>query len=219
MAKEKHLVIKELNNKILDEAYDKAVVKDLTYSDENKLLHRVLSNNPLNNNVDNVAMKIALIDVTNSTHLHQYKADINLLKLAEFISSKNLRFDERVKIGDESLVVDIAKNIGNKNLFSFASKYCFYHNAVVYKKDDYAKFDGIVKDCLPLYAQKYNICYKNKKITTSTLESLRQTFDYSSFNKIVKDILKDITTSNKIAKFDAVMWYYNRSEQNKQDNA
>ncbi len=136
MAKEKNLVIKDLNNKILDEAYDKAVVKDLTYSNENILLHRVLSNNPYNNDVDNVAMKIALIDVTNSTHLHQYKADINLLKLAEFISSKELRFDERVKIGDESLVVDIAKNIGIKNLFSFASKYCFYHNAMVYKKDD-----------------------------------------------------------------------------------
>lgn len=219
MAKEKNLVIKDLNNKILDEAYHKAVVKDHTYSDENKLIKNVLTRFPENNDVDIVAMKSALIDVTNSTHLHQYKADINLLELAEFITNKNLDFDNRVKRGDESLVVDIAKNIGNKNLFSFASKYCFYHNAMVYKKDDYAKFDGIVKDCLPLYAQKYNVSYKDKKITTGTLENLRKTFNYSAFNKIVKDVLKNITTSNKMAKFDAVMWYYNRSEQNKQDNA
>ena len=219
MAKEKNLVIKDLNNKILDEAYDKAVVKDHTYSNENKLIKDILLRFPDNNDVNIVAMKIALIDVTNSTHLHQYKTNINLLELAEFITNKNLNFDNRVKRGDESLVIDIAKNIGNINLFSFASKYCFYHNTMLYKKDDYAKFDGIVKDCLPLYAQKYNVNYKDKKLTTRTLENLRKTFNYSAFNKIVKDVLKNITTSNKIAKFDAVMWYYNRSKQNKENNA
>lgn len=219
MAKEKVFVIKDLNNKILDEAYDKAVVKDHTYSNENKLIKDVLLRFPDNNDVNIVAMKIALIDVTNSTHLHQYKTNINLLELAEFITNKNLDFDNRVKLGDESLVVDIAKNIGKINLFSFASKYCFYHNAMLYKKDDYAKFDGIVKGCLPLYAQKYNVSYKDEKITTKTLENLRKTFNYSAFNKIVKDVLKNITTSNKIAKFDAVMWYYNRSKQNKENNA
>ena len=218
MAKEKVLVIKDLNNKILDEAYDKAVIKDPTYSDENRLIKSVLTRFPKNNNVEIVAMKAALIDVTNSTHLHQYKADINLLELARLLTRPQLDFDNRVKHGDESLVVDIAKNIGNKNLFSFASKYCFYHNSMIYKKDDYAKFDGIVKDCLPLYAQKYNVLYKNKKITTGTLETLRKTFNYSDFNKIVKETLNGITTTNKIAKFDAVMWYYNRSEQNKKDN-
>ena len=219
MAKEKNLVIKDLNNKILDEAYDKAVVKDHTYSNENKLIKDVLLRFPDNNDVNIVAMKIALIDVTNSTHLHQYKTNINLLELAEFITNKNLDFDNRVKLGDESLVVDIAKNIGKINLFSFASKYCFYHNTMLYKKDDYAKFDGIVKDCLPLYAQKYNVSYKDEKLTTRTLENLRKTFNYSEFKKIVKDVLKSITTSNKIAKFDAVMWYYNRSKQNKENNA
>lgn len=219
MAKEKVFVIKDLDNKILDEAYDKAVVKDHTYSNENKLIKDVLLRFPDNNDVNIVAMKIALIDVTNSTHLHQYKTNINLLELAEFITNKNLDFDNRVKLGDESLVVDIAKNIGKINLFSFASKYCFYHNTMLYKKDDYAKFDGIVKDCLPLYAQKYNVSYKDEKLTTRTLENLRKTFNYSEFKKIVKDVLKSITTSNKIAKFDAVMWYYNRSKQNKENNA
>lgn len=210
MSKDKILIIKNLNNEILDKAYED-VKKDNIYNDENELIERVLLNNPLNNDVDNVAMKIALIDVTNSTHLSQYKKDINLYKLAEIIASKDLRFDERVRIGDESLIVDIAKNNGSKNLFSFASKYCFYHNALVYKKDDYAKFDEIVKGCLPLYAQKYNVTYKNKKITNNILETLRKSVDYSAFNSIVKQVLKDITTSNKVGKFDAVMWYYNRS--------
>ena len=219
MAKEKVLIIKDLSNRILDEAYDRATVKDHTYSNENKLIRNVLTRFPENKDVDIVAMKAALIDVTNSTHLHQYKADINLLELAEFLTSKELDFDNRVKRGDESLVVDIAKNIGKINLFSFASKYCFYHNSVLYKKDDYAKFDGIVKDCLPLYAQKYNILYKDKKITVNTLENVRKNFNYADFNKIVKNVLSNIKTSNKIAKFDAVMWYYNRSEQNKHDNA
>ena len=179
----------------------------------------MLSAYPLNDNLEIVAMKIALIDVTNSTHLHQYKSDVNLMKLAKFVSSEELRFDNRVKAGDETLVVDIAKNWGKKNLFSFASKYCFYHNSMIYKKDDYAKFDGVVKNCLPLYAQKNNVNYKNKEITTSRLETLRKTSNYSDFNKIVADVLRGITTPQKKAKFDALMWYYNRSEKSKSDNA
>lgn len=219
MTKERDLIIKELSNDVLDEAYDKALVRDYTYSSENELIVQVLQKFPENKDIDIVAMKVALIDVTNSTHLHQYKAKINLKDIAELLTSEDLDFDNRVKRGDEFLVVDIARNKGNKNLFSFASKYCFYHNSVLYKKDDYAKFDGIVKYCLPHYAQNRKILYNNKKITVNTLENFRKTFNYTDFKKIIKSVLADITTSNKIAKFDALMWYYNRGEYNNQVDA
>ena len=36
-------------------------------------------------------------------------------------------------------------------MFSFASKYCCYHNKNVYEKDDYSILDTILKDSLPRY--------------------------------------------------------------------
>ena len=39
-------------------------------------------------------------------------------------------FDKRLEKGDLELVNIIARNIGAVNMFSFASKYCTYHNAI-----------------------------------------------------------------------------------------
>ena len=65
---------------------------------------RVLKNPQFRLNVDPdiVSMKIALIDVTNSTHLHQKKKLINLVDLTNIIAHPKLRFDERVFRGDWS---------------------------------------------------------------------------------------------------------------------
>ena len=63
-------------------------------------------------------------------------------------------FDERVKSGDLTLVNDLAKwtkETLNKNLFSFISKYCLYHNVHCYDKDDYAIFDSVLCDNLYKY--------------------------------------------------------------------
>lgn len=89
-------------------------------------------------------MKIAVIDVTNSTHLLQYKSKLSLYDLAKLILEIP-DFDKRLEKGDPELVNIIARNIGAVNMFSFASKYCTYHNVEVYGRDDYSIFDGIVK--------------------------------------------------------------------------
>ena len=52
-------------------------------------------------------------------------------------------FDDRLAEGDPELVNIIARNIGAVNMFSFASKYCTYHNVEVCGRDDYFIFDGI----------------------------------------------------------------------------
>jgi hypothetical protein len=60
-------------------------------------------------------------------------------------------FDSRLATGDPELVNIIARNIDSINMFSFASKYCTYHNVEIYGRDDYSIFDGIVKHSLPHY--------------------------------------------------------------------
>lgn len=212
---QKVIIHKEVTENELESAFN-LVDKDAVYGVEMSLLRRVLKNPQFRLNVDPdiVSMKIALIDVTNSTHLHQKKKLINLVDLTNIIAHPKLRFDERVFRGDELLVTEIACCNEKINLFSFATKYCFYHNSFSYGKDDYAKYDGIVSNCLPYYLNKAGIRYKGRRITSSTLNSLRIKKDYETFNMLVDLVLKNISVPNKKAKFDYLMWYYNRGNGN-----
>lgn len=191
--------------KITNENIDKInieVQKTINYGKEANIIHDVLNQFPLNNDLNIVAMKIAVIDVTNSTHLSQYKSKISLYELAEVILNIP-NFDERVKNGDPELVNIIAKNNNKVNLFSFASKYCTYHNVEIYGNDHYSIFDSVVKEILPKY---------RTDITKYTLEKWRRKFDYDLFNKCIGEVLDEnkITTKNRRRKFDHFLWYPNR---------
>lgn len=210
--KRKEFCVVPLSEVALENAYN-TVLDDQTYGTELNLVKRVFTN-PLfsrNVDVDIVAAKIALIDVTNSTHLHQYKSQINLQELSEFIVNKIPDFDDRVSRRDDALVEELAKCNGKINLFSFASKYCFYHNTLIYGRDDYAKYDGIVHNCLPLYLEQEKVKFKGKRVTPSTLNSMRQSIDYRSFNELIDAVLSRIQLDHKKAMFDYLMWYYNRT--------
>lgn len=191
----------EINNKNI-ETINKKVLDSFNYGKESKIIHDVLIKFPLNNDINVIAMKIAVIDITNSTHLSQYKSKISLYDLAEIIYSIK-DFDNRVKNGDPELVNIIAKNNGAVNLFSFASKYCTYHNVEIYNNDHYSIFDSVVKKILPIYEDDIN---ENK------LNKWRKSYDYKSFNDYIGKVLDkyNITISNKRRKFDHFMWYPNR---------
>lgn len=147
-------------------------------------------------------MKIAVIDVTNSTHLSQYKSKLSLYDLAKVILEIP-HFDERLAEGDPELVNLIAKNIGATNMFSFASKYCTYHNVEVYERDDYSIFDGIVKNTLPNYISG---------LTVNRINTWRVNFDYESFNQCVGKLLDEhnIQIPFRRRKFDHFLWYANK---------
>ena len=130
------------------EEQHKVVGASSNYGKEGLIIHDVLNAFPLHNDLNTIAMKIAVIDVTNSTHLSQYKSRLSLYDLAKVILEIP-NFDDRLSEGDPELVNIIARNIGAVNMFSFASKYCTYHNVEIYGRDDYSIFDGIVKNTLP----------------------------------------------------------------------
>lgn len=208
--KELHVV--ELTSENLQQAYE-SVLSDNTYGTELKLVEDIFTDSRYrcNTDVNIVALKIALIDVTNSTHLHQHKKQINLAELAEIIVYKIKDFDKRVATRDDSLVEELACGNGETGLFSFASKYCYYHNSLIYGRDDYAKYDTIVHDCLPSYLNQTGIKFNGKIVTPNTLETLRKKLDYKSFNELVDSVLTGINLDGKKGKFDYLMWYYNRS--------
>ena len=109
-----------------------------------KLLEVYFNEKPKNDDYTTVLHKVILIDFTNSTQLQQYKNKFTFYDLAKGIwSIPNL--DERIEKGDPS-VVDAIAGVTKINLFSFASKFCFYHN-----RRDYSIFDSVVTDTLPQY--------------------------------------------------------------------
>lgn len=181
--------------------YDKAVYESPNYGKEAKIIHDVLNAYPLNDDLNTVAMKVAVIDVTNSTHISQYKSQVSLYDIAELIVGID-RFDERLKAGDPELVNLIA-NTGKINMFSFASKYCTYHNYEIYGRDDYSIYDGVVKSVLPHYISG---------VTSHKIDSWRLNYDYKSFNDLIGKLLDEngITMPGRRRMVDHFLWYTNR---------
>ena len=191
----------KLTNENIEKVHN-LVSNDETYGKEIMLITSCLKKYPLNNDPDIVAMKIGLIDVTNSTHISQHKNKISVVELANIIA--NIKdIDKRIEEGDYSVVNEIAKSNGKINLFSFASKYCCYHNCNLYGKDDYSIFDTILKKHLPDYF---------KDITSNKLETWRRNCDYKSYNDYILKKLDEsgINVKNKRRKFDHFIWWLNR---------
>lgn len=184
------------------EIQDELVRNSENYGKEAKIIHDCFNKYPENKDLNIIAMKIALIDVTNSTQLSKHKSKISLFELANFINNIP-SFDLRIEQGDPELVSIIAKNNGSINLFSFASKYCCYHNVEIYKKDDYSIFDSFVKSTLPFYCSK---------ITEHKIETWRKTYDYLSFNNCIEMLLNqnNINVDFRRRKFDRFLWYQNK---------
>lgn len=78
--------------------------------EEETLLMDIFRKYPLNDNIETVAMKIAVLDMVNSTNFVRYKKKISLLEMATYICNIT-DFDERVKNGDPTLVNELAKRM------------------------------------------------------------------------------------------------------------
>ena len=138
-----------VSNETLEEA-TLLVQQSDAYGPENDLITRCLQRFPKNTDPDIVAMKIGLIDITNSTHLSQHKSKISMDELCHIIAAIP-NIDARIAEGDPEVVNEIARSNGRINLFSFATKYCCYHNRNLYGRDDYSILDTILKEYLPRY--------------------------------------------------------------------
>lgn len=190
-----------ITNKAMEEA--EALVQGTdNYGPENELITRCLRKFPKNTDPDIVAMKVGLIDITNSTHLSQHKSKISMVELANIIASIP-DIDERIAAGDPEVVNEIARSNGKINLFSFASKYCCYHNRNLYGRDDYSILDTVLKEYLPRYFDD---------ITKGQIQKWQDGFNYKAYNDYITKKLDEcgITVNHRKRKFDHFVWYKNR---------
>lgn len=200
VSKKDYLSLTEEN---IEDVHQK-VLASPDYGSNFTIIHDVLTRFPQNIDREVVAMKVALIDVTNSTHISTHINKISLSEIVEVILSIR-DFDVRVSQGDPLLVSQLAKSNGKINLFSFASKYCTYHNIEVYGQDDYSIFDSVVKDTLPYYVPK---------LTKSAIGKWRATYNYAAFNDCIGELLdqRSICIPFRRRKFDHFLWYLNRKK-------
>ena len=190
-----------ITNEAMEEAETLVQGTD-NYGPENELITRCLRKFPKNSDPDIVAMKVGLIDITNSTHLSQHKSKISMVELANIIASIP-DIDERIAAGDPEVVNEIARSNGKINLFSFASKYCCYHNRNLYGRDDYSILDTVLKEYLPRYFDD---------ITKGQIQKWQDGFNYKAYNDYITKKLDEcgITVNHRKRKFDHFVWYKNR---------
>ena len=190
-----------ITNEAMEEAETLVQGTD-NYGPENELITRCLRKFPKNTDPDIVAMKVGLIDITNSTHLSQHKSKISMVELANIIAAIPYN-DERIADGDPEVVNEIARSNGKINLFSFASKYCCYHNRNLYGRDDYSILDTVLKEYLPRYFDD---------ITKGQIQKWQDSFNYKAYNDYITKKLDEcgITVNHRKRKFDHFVWYKNR---------
>lgn len=191
----------EITNETIEEA-GKIVAETDNYGPEMEMITRCLHKFPDNTDLYVVAMKVGLIDITNSTHLSQHKSKISMVELSSIIASIP-DIDARIKAGDPEVVNLIARSNGKINLFSFASKYCCYHNRNLYERDDYSILDTVLKDYLPRYFGD---------VTRNQIQRWQDSFNYKAYNDYITRKLDElgITVEFRKRKFDLFVWYKNR---------
>jgi hypothetical protein len=134
-------------------------------------ISKICKQYPNNNNLEEVLIKCAVIDNFSSTNV------FDLYKMADHIVKKNI--DEKLKKGDYSLVNDIAKvEIGGKerNFYSFATKYCHYHNP-----DVFAIYDSYVAKVLCVFLDKKESELRNYNNYIKALNDFTQRYNLDKY--------------------------------------
>lgn len=194
---------------------------------EDNAFNRAFKNFPLNKNPEIVAMKISLVDMTNSTNLGRilgnkdyYRGDKHIIRevftlsdlIRKIISIED--FDERIKRGDIALVSELTKWSKDRgaNLMSFFSKYCLYHNYCTYGKDDYSIYDSVLQQNLGAYLSleefeqlfpsiAINTEFDIIKFISNRIAKMKEACDYEAYWNLIDKILNLKNISDEQVRF------------------
>lgn len=166
-----------MKTRITKEMIEKARDENLRqFEGDLGLLSDVINAHPKNfgESMAAVAAKVAVVDVTNSTQLNMAREKLPLHALVDVIRGME-DLDSLIEQGCpqavERLVEEALKcDDGSYTPFSFATKYCCYHNRIVYGGDGFSIIDSTVYKWLRRYYEEdeemlkeVNNCYNSKK--------------------------------------------------------
>lgn len=189
----------EPTTKLVDEYIDKFNKEKRYFASDNAIIN-LLEQFPENKKIEDIILKISTINNLYSTNIY------GTFKMAEHILS--LDIDKKLNEGNLDVVNQILQghNIRSSktgkeiHFYSFATKYCNWHN-----KDAYAIYDSFVEKIL--------IAYRNElgfpKFKNSGLK------DYSHFVEIVKELRdKHSLTKYNFKEIDKFLWKYGKENFN-----
>lgn len=182
--------------KIIIDHYIQRFHIDDQANDHETAIIKLLKSYPHNNSIEDVLLKVNVINALYSTSVYStYQLASHILEL---------KIDKRLKNGDPSLVHDIASGhtvISSKTgkelfFYSFATKYCNWHN-----QDEFPIYDSFVDRLLMRYKRES----KFLKFKQSDLR------DYEKFKPIIFTF-RDYFGLGKysIKEIDKFLWYYGK---------
>lgn len=151
---------------------------------------------PGNINIEEILLKISVLNDLYSTNI------LGTFKMAQHIL--NLRIDESLAEGDPHIVNKIAIGHGIRtkktnreiNFYSFATKYCNWHNT-----EQYAIYDSFVERVLLAYKRKDNFSSFKQSDLREFPKFKRIIFEFIDFYQLNGHDLKEI---------DKFLWMYGK---------
>ena len=183
-----------------------------SYRDQEAALTWLFKTYPKNTDLNQVLIKVTALDALYSTRIyHITETARHIIELKDF--------DKRVQEGDLSLVRALAvfkvklhtnkrnpdekadKSTREKHIFSFASKYCSWHNP-----DVYPIYDSKVRDKLRSFKNnpKSGLTYKNGSLDT-----------YEGFCKAITELRDKFCLGPSMKRIDRYLWTWAKSGEGK----
>lgn len=189
------IILETPTNELVDKYID-IFNKDERYYLADQAIINLFQKFPQNKKLEDILLKISVINDLYSTNI-----------FGTFIMAKHilkLNIDNALETADPYIVNKIAeghgipkpKGLGDRNFYSFATKYCNWH-----KKDSYPIYDSFVDKIL--------IAYRNKD--KFSLFSDNELKDYVHFKGIIEDFRKHYKlTKHNLKEIDKFLWIYGK---------
>lgn len=184
-----------------------------------------LKDGRLEKDIDVIKKVCKLIDKENSTHLSvvdnrkreiSNKTNNGIDIMAKRIANvENL--EQRLEGGDPSLVQELGGKVGERHAVSFASKFCTVVSLAAFGNTKFAKFDSVMRDVLPIYANYYLGKTYWKKTTRDNCVSKFSADNYKEYLEVITDVVdaaKHSFPDVDIDKLDLMLWYYYKGKSN-----
>ena len=160
-----------------------------------------------------VSLRISYLDLCYSTQLHWHSRYFDLNEglyngVARRLSQLDKRLYQKIKEGDAEAVKIIAQGLtkGSTNEFSFASKWCFFHNETAFPMKD-TRVMGSLKYYKKLVKNKKDMSQKHPWV--EKLKTLEDEFDYVVFKKeVIDQFIKAFNLDVSYKQLDWYLWTF-----------
>lgn len=167
------------------------------YPLQEKILREIFRKYPQNTNENEILLKAKTLNLYYSTNVQA------IVQMAKHI--KNLKIDKHLKKGRLSIISDIAniklENGKQRCFYSFATKYCNFHNP-----NSYPIYDSIVRKLL-CQLNKHFKFYNNGKYTEQQLKICE---NYPEYKEMLDSFCHKFNIKLNYKMLDRYLWFWGK---------